>query len=118
MKKTLFFILTLCFFVSEVSAQRIELKGFQYRQTDTNAVLECKGVKISRTMVIDSLSCDCDGFWIMKGKKGDKPVTAFWTERFLPRAKNYELKPETYFIYPNLKENSDSAFVTLRLKKK
>jgi hypothetical protein len=54
----------------------------------------------------------------MKGKKGDKPVTAFWTERFLPRAKNYELKPETYFIYPNLKQDSDSAFVIIQLKRK
>ena len=118
MKKTLFFILTFCFFVSEVSAQRIELKGFQYRQTDTNAVLECKGVKISRTMVIGSLSCDCDGFWIMKGKNEKKPVKAFWSEKFINRASGYELKPETYFVYPNIKEDSEKGEITVWLKKK
>ena len=118
MKKFFLSFLLLLVFADVFAQKTLTITGRQFKQKDRDAVLECGGLKISQTMLIDSVLCDCDGFWIMKGKKGDKPVTAFWAERFLPRAKNYELKPETYFIYPNLKEDNDSAYVTLRLRKK
>ncbi|MBQ3655577.1 MAG: hypothetical protein II956_01860 [Bacteroidales bacterium] len=118
MKKSLLTFLLL-FVLSGAFAQKtLTLTGKQFKQKDKDAVLVCEGLKITSTMLIDSVLCDCDGFWIMKGKNGDKPVKAFWVERFLPRAKNFELKPETYFIYPNLKEDADSAFVKVWLRKK
>jgi hypothetical protein len=118
MKNFLLSFLLLLVFTDVFGQKTLTITGKQFKQKDRDAVLECEGLKISHTMLIDSVLCDCDGFWIMKGKKGDKPVTAFWTERFLSRAKNYELKPETYFIYPNLKQDSDSAFVIIQLKRK
>ncbi|MBQ3688436.1 MAG: hypothetical protein II937_01055 [Bacteroidales bacterium] len=119
MKKTLFLILPFCFLGFKSFAQRLEIKGFQYRQEESDAVLECEGIKISRTMVIDSVSCNCDGFWVMKGKeKSKKPVKAFWSEKSVKRAIGYELKPETYFIYPNIKEDSMTGEVTVWLKRK
>ena len=118
MKNFLLSFLLLLVFTDVFGQKTLTITGKQFKQKDRDAVLECEGLKISHTMLIDSVLCDCDGFWIMKGKKGDKPVMAFWTERFLPRAKNYELKPETYFIYPNLKQDSDSAFVIIQLKRK
>jgi len=112
--KKLSLILPLLFPVI-VDAQRVEITGFQSRQFEQDALLECSGVKFIHTMVIDSVDCDCDGFWIMKGAHGDKPVKAFWTKKHVKNSVGYELPPNKYFVYPNLTENSDSARVTIWL---
>ena len=119
MKKLFFTVVCLFFFSGfSFSQTRVIIFGKQLTQKEQNAILECEGKKIQRTMIIDSVSCSCDGFWIMRGTKGNKPVKAFWRESIMPRAIGFELKPDTYFIYPNIKENSDSAFVEIWLRKK
>jgi hypothetical protein len=112
------FLTALTFFSLTAGYSQTTLTGYQFKRQEKDAVLECEGLKITRTMLIDSVQCDCDGFWIMKGAKGDKPVKAFWRKRVLHSAIGFELKPDTYFIYPNLKEDSDSASVTIFVKYK
>ena len=78
-----------------------------------NAELRCNGITISRAMRIDSVSGFHNGFWIVRGTKTEK---AFWTEKYVPDAKGYQLKPGTYFVYPNLRADVDTASVTIWLK--
>ncbi len=95
------------------SAQ-VSLSGYQERIPYSNAQLRCEGLNIARAMRIDSVSGFHNGFWIVKGAKTEK---AFWSEKYVPDAKGYLLRPGTYYVYPNLRTGIDTASVTIWLKR-
>jgi len=106
------------FFPVLTQAQTSVLSGRQVRQEEKDAILESKGVRITSKMLIDSISCDCDGFWIMRGGQVKKRVRAFWSEKVMETALGYELSPDTYYVYPNIREDSVQAEITVWLKRK
>lgn len=101
--------------ITTCAQQSTSITGFQERIPSQNAELSCNPVTITRNMVIDSVSGFHNGFWIVKNNKTEK---AFWTERFAKNSIGYLLLPGTYSVYPNLKADSDTASVTIWLRKK
>ena len=95
--------------------RRITVDGYQERHPNANATLHCDGVRIARTMEIDSISGYHNGFWIVKGNLIEK---AYWTLRMSDSCIGYELKPGFYQVYPNVILTSDTAHITLWLKEK
>ncbi|MCR5453679.1 MAG: hypothetical protein K6F33_01660 [Bacteroidales bacterium] len=93
--------------------QRITIDGYQERMPNANAELRCNGIRISRTMQIDSISGYHNGFWIVKGNRIEK---AYWTLRHADSSIGYQLKPGFYYVYPNIILPSDTAHITLWLK--
>ncbi len=105
------------FFLPMMSAaqSRVSITGTQQRMQAQNAKLSCSPVTLSRAMQGDSVSGFHNGFWIVKGGKTDK---AFWTSRHVSSAIGYTMQPGTYTVYPNLPQASDTASVTIWLRKK
>ena len=102
--------------LSTVEAQnRKTITGYQERMPGVNAEIHCDGVRLTRTMVIDSISGWHSGFWITKGNKMEK---ACWNLRQVDSCIGYELKPGTYYVYPNLKSEYDTASITIWMKDK
>ena len=56
---------------------------------------------------------DNAGFWISNGN--GVAVAKYWTTND-KKAVGLQLKPGTYYVYPNLKKNQTSAHVTLKLQ--
>lgn len=100
-------------FASAACLAQVSLTGCQERIPNFNAELRCEGLSLTRSMRIDSVSGFHNGFWIVKGSKTEK---AFWTEQYLRTAIGYVLKPGTYYVYPNLRQDCDTASVTIWLK--
>lgn len=102
--------------LSTAKAQnRKKIAGYQERIPGVNAELHCEGVRLTRSMVIDSISGWHSGFWITKGNKMEK---ACWNLRQVDSCIGYELKPGTYYVYPNLKSEYDTASITIWIKNK
>ncbi len=100
--------------MSGLSMAQSTVTGYQQRVPGSNAELLCDGIRVDRALRIDSVAGFHNGFWIVKGTKTEK---AFWTERYVPNAIGYVLKSGTYYVYPNLRQGSDTASVTIWLKK-
>ena len=98
-----------------MSQTRITVDGYQERIPNANAELRCDGVRITRTMQIDSISGYHNGFWITKNGRIEK---AYWTLRMSDSCIGYELKPGFYHVYPNVVLPSDTAKITLWLQEK
>jgi hypothetical protein len=94
---------------------RITIDGYQERVPGANAELRCDGVRLSRTMQIDSISGYHNGFWISKSGRIEK---AYWTLRHSDSCIGYELKPGFYHVYPNIVLPADTAHITLWLSEK
>lgn len=116
MKKVTAIFVAMIFFVflsSEIISQTVELSGSQTRGTaGKNASLSCVPVTINKTMKISEVSGDNAGFWIIKGSV----AIAYYYKPNDPAAVGLELKPGTYYVYPNLKQNQNTAKVKLTLK--
>ena len=95
--------------------KRVALDGYQERFPGANAELRCEGIRITRPMLIDSISGYHNGFWITKGNSIEK---AYWTLRLADSCIGYELKPGFYRVFPNIVLPSDTASITLWLKEK
>lgn len=106
------FTMLLTFLVT-VGLAQVRLTGYQERIPYFNAELRCDGLTIARAMRIDSVSGFHNGFWIVRGSKTEK---AFWTGKYVPDAIGYIIKPGTYYVYPNLHQDCDTASVTIWLK--
>ena len=61
-----------------MAQRRVTVTGYQERIPNANAELRCDGVRITRTMEIDSISGYHNGFWITKSGRIEK---AYWTLR-------------------------------------
>ncbi|MCD6659145.1 MAG: hypothetical protein LT105_03195 [Lentimicrobium sp.] len=110
MKKLLFFLGFIAF-ATLASAQTVTLSGTQNKGTaGKNAELKSTPVKITKTMKITSVSGECEGFWIVKD---NVTIHTFYDNK---KPVGTQLKPGTYYVYPNLKKNSNSASVTLSLQ--
>lgn len=101
--------------LAAMAQKRITVSGYQERIPNSNAELRCDGVRISRTMEIDSISGYHNGFWITKSGRIEK---AYWTLRHSDSCIGYELKPGFYYVYPNVILPSDTARITLWLREK
>ncbi len=101
--------------LAAMSQKRITVSGYQERIPNSNAELRCDGVRISRTMEIDSISGYHNGFWITKSGRIEK---AYWTFQHSDSCIGYELKPGFYYVYPNVILPSDTATITLWLREK
>ena len=101
--------------VVAMAQRRVTVTGYQERIPNANAELRCDGVRISRTMEIDSISGYHNGFWITKSGRIEK---AFWTLRHSDSCIGYELTPGFYYVYPNVVLPSDTATITLWLREK
>lgn len=101
--------------LTAMAQKRITVSGYQERIPNSNAELRCDGVRISRTMEIDSISGYHNGFWITKSGRIEK---AYWTLRHSDSCIGYELKPGFYYVYPNVILPSDTARITLWLREK
>ena len=77
-----------------------------------NAKLDCKPLKITKTVTIKEIIGDNNGFWISDGRN---VIAKFWSTND-KAAIGFVLKPGTYYVYPNLKINSSNATVTLKLE--
>ena len=95
--------------------RRITVDGYQDRHPNANAELRCDGVRLSRTMQIDSISGYHNGFWITKNGRIEK---AYWTLRMSDSCIGYELTPGFYYVYPNVVLPADTAKITLWLREK
>lgn len=110
MKKLLFFLGFIAF-ATLASAQTVTLSGTQNKgSAGKNAELKSTPVKITKTMKITSVSGECEGFWIVKD---NVTIHTFYDNK---KPVGTQLKPGTYYVYPNLKKNSNSASVTLSLQ--
>lgn len=108
-------IAILSFLISGLACSaQVSISGYQERIPYSNARLRCDGLNIVRSMRIDSVSGFHNGFWIVRGAKTEK---AFWSEKYVPDARGYVLRPGTYYVYPNLRADSDTASVTIWLKR-
>ena len=102
--------------LAAMAQKRITVSGYQERIPNSNAELRCDGVRISRTMEIDSISGYHNGFWITKSGRIEK---AYWTLRQATDSSiGYQLTPGFYYVYPNVILPSDTATITLWLREK
>ena len=113
MKKLLLLISFFVFWVTTAAAQQIVISGTQQRIPGRNAELSSLKVKISKTMTIVSVTGNNNGFWIMKNGKSEK---AFWTEKQTSDAVGYKLTKGEYQVFPNIKNDENSASVTIKLQ--
>lgn len=111
--KRLFAIAILLMPLTGWAQKRVCIDGYQERIPNANAELRCEGIRIARTMQIDSISGYHNGFWITKGSRIEK---AYWSLRQVDSCIGYELKPGFYYVYPNIQLPSDTAHITLWLK--
>jgi len=113
MKRLLAIILFLIPVVA-MAQRRITVTGYQERIPNSNAELRCDGVRITRTMEIDSISGHHNGFWITKSGRIEK---AYWSLRQATDSSiGYQLPPGFYYVYPNVILPADTAEVTLWLR--
>lgn len=111
-KLSLLFILILAG-TGITAAQSYVISGSQTRGVPgRNAELKCQPVKITKTVTLKSVSGDNAGFWISNGSSN---VATFWKTND-PSAVGTVLKPGTYYVYPNLKQNQNTATVTIKLE--
>lgn len=103
----------LLFTIINVNAQVLSVIGYQERIPENNAELRCKGITLRKTMTIIAVEGNHNGFWIMYN---NKPEKAFWGVNHAEKAVGEKLKAGTYHFYPNLKPDSDSAYVEIKLK--
>ena len=75
-----------------------------------NAELYSVPVQIPVSMEIISVEGNNNGFWITKGS------VTIYTFDSMNEAVGTVLQPGTYYVYPNLNKNSNSARVTVYLK--
>lgn len=101
--------------LAAMAQKRITVSGYQERIPNSNAELRCDGVRITRTMEIDSISGYHNGFWITKSGRIEK---AYWTLRHSDSCIGYQLTPGFYYVYPNVILPSDTAEVTLWLRER
>jgi len=115
MKTWLMAIILFLIPLAAMAQKRITVSGSQERIPNSNAELRCDGIRITRTMEIDSISGYHNGFWITKSGRIEK---AYWTLRHSDSCIGYELKPGFYHVYPNVILPSDTATITLWLREK
>lgn len=97
MKKNLLLVIAVLFAISlnAQTSNEIVVKGEQSKGPGyTNATLKCDAVTINQTMYIVKVEGNSD-FWVQDSKGNKK------TFDNASQAKNYELKPDTYYFYPN-----------------
>ncbi|MEA2041408.1 MAG: hypothetical protein U9N85_02495 [Bacteroidota bacterium] len=96
-----------------LSAQNYSISGTQAKgHAGQNASLKCTAVKITQTVSAYKVEGNNAGFWILKDGGTFKK---FWTEND-PNVKALSFTPGTYYVYPNIKANQNSAIVKLYLK--
>jgi hypothetical protein len=90
--------------------QVTKLVGEQIRTPDSDKVeLKCIPVKITKTMQIDKVTGNNDGFWIQKDSE------TIYKFKDMKEPIGIRLKPGTYYVYPNLKANQREAQVEVSL---
>jgi hypothetical protein len=98
-------------FTISLSAQVVKISGTQTKGSAAkNAELKCNPVTITKTLTITKIEGDCAGFWITKGSD---IVFRFYDNK---TPIGTQLVAGTYYIYPNLKANKNTASVTVSLK--
>ena len=114
MKKIYLILCLLLFYILNTNAQ-IRIYGEQKRGEDNNAELICEPVVLINKAEILKAEGDNNGFWI-EDKNGI--ICSFFLENkeYEPPVIGYKLLPGKYWIYPNLKKNTDKANITLILK--
>ena len=90
--------------------QVTKLVGEQIRISDSGKVeLKCIPVKITKTMQIDKVTGNNDGFWIQKDSE------TIYKFKDMKDPIGIRLNPGTYYVYPNLKANQREAQVEVSL---
>ncbi|OFY49570.1 MAG: hypothetical protein A2W85_06975 [Bacteroidetes bacterium GWF2_41_31] len=91
-------------------SQVTKLVGEQIRISDSGKVeLKCIPVKITKTMQIDKVTGNNDGFWIQKDSE------TIYKFKDMKEPIGIKLNPGTYYVYPNLKANQREAQVEVSL---
>lgn|GEM_PF-6946615 len=111
--KALLTVLMFLFLGNVAAAQVVTLSGSQKRVPGSNAELESKTVKITKTKTIISVTGHHNGFWIVKNGKQEK---AFWNEKQSADAVGYKLAKGDYQVYPNIKSGENYADITIKLQ--
>jgi hypothetical protein len=94
-----------------IQAQWTKLIGEQTKQQDTaKAELKCIPIKITKTMQIDKVTGNNDGFWI---QKESETIYKFGD---MKEAVGITLKPGTYYAYPILKPDERKSQVVVSLR--
>lgn len=109
--KKMMILLSIMFFTVSLSAQTVTISGTQTKgSAGKNAELKCNPVSITKTMSITKIEGDCEGLWIVK----DNVIIHKFGDNKAPIGT--KLAPGTYYIYPNLKANKNTASVTISLQ--
>ena len=117
MKKFNQFFLFLVFLImfaglttSESSAQDYYyLNGYQLSEHGSNAVLECDGIIIYRTLTVVEINGNNAGFWVTDGSN---VLARYWNSNDSD-ALYLQFQPGTYYVYPNLGDGQTEATVQL-----
>lgn len=96
-------LFTLCLLPQNIKVTATHTKG----SVGKNAELKCNPVSFAKTMTILKIEGDCKGLWIVKD---DKIIHKFSDNK---SPVGTILAAGTYYVYPNLKPNSNKASVTV-----
>jgi len=109
--KVIFALASLLILFTCTSYAQTELMGEQTRGHGSDATLRCDGIQLNGIVTIVKVSGLNAGFWIT-----DQYNTVLYNCDNMTKGVGVKLNPGTYFVYPNLVEGHDKAYITLFLK--
>jgi len=106
--KKMMVLLSMILFSISMNAQTIKVTATQSKgSAGKNAELKCNPISLTKSMKILKIEGDCQGLWIVKD---NKIIHKFWDNK---SPLGTVLAAGTYYVYPNLKPNSNNASVTV-----
>lgn len=115
MKKTIFIIGFLLLAVSVAFSQEmVVMEGSQKLGSNPkNSEMLSDPVTLTQTMTITKVEGDFSSFWLTGKSENGENITEQYMDRNTPVGK--VLNPGIYFVFPNLKQGSSTAKVTVYL---